>query len=57
MGLWVIGMGFGARWVCVGMCEVDLGGWGDCLGLGWAWGSGFGLARGGFGIGCGGFWG
>ena len=51
MGLWVIGMGFGARWVVLGHEALGLGVEAVVWGLGGLGGGGFGLARGGFGLG------
>ena len=36
-GLTTYRVGFWVSAGCVGACGVGFGGWGGCLGLGWAW--------------------
>ena len=56
MGLWVIGLNFGDRWVGFGHGEFDFVVVGGFLGFGGLGPTDFGVGRVRYGIGCGEFW-
>ena len=57
LGLLVVGLGFGDRWVGFGHGEFASVVVGGCSRFGRAWADSFGVGRVGYGIGCGEFWG